>query len=103
MVEPGKPSGGVVDHGASEDPEFSSLFDAMLKKDRARLERLYSGSLPKTDRPAEAVEPAPSRPVMPPRPDVRAAERRKPTEPTRSRPEISGSADGIPFSFRPSE
>ena len=88
---------------ADKDPEFSSPFDAMLKKDRARLERLYGGSLPETDRRVNAVEPAPSRPVVPPRPAVRPARHPVRTEPTPSRLEIRGSADGIPFSFRPSE
>ena len=87
---------------ADRDTEFSSPFDAMLEKDRARLARLYGGALPETGV-AAAVEPPPAAPVAPARPVLRASRRREQTEPTSSRPEISGTTDGIPFSIRPRE
>jgi len=81
---------------ADRDSEFSSPFDVMLEKDRARLERLYCGPSPEPDRPATTLQPAPAMSAPPPRPAARA-------EPARSRLEIRGFADGIPFSVRPSE
>ena len=88
---------------ADRDSEYSSPFDAILEKDRARLERLLRGSSPEMDRLTAAVVPAPAMPVAPTRSAVRATERREQTGPTPSRSEMSGTADGIPFSFRPSE
>jgi hypothetical protein len=83
--------------------EFSSPFDAMLKRDRDRLERLYGGSLPETERSAAVVEPASPRPVAPRRRAAVTTNRLDRTVPSTPAGEIRGSADGIPFSFRPSD
>ena len=82
---------------AGDDRKLSSPFDAMLDRDRERLERLYGG-------PARAPEPSaakaePSAPIRPPRAarDPSPASTERPAGRSRG---IVGSVDGIPFSIR---
>ena len=90
---------------ADRNSGFSSPFDAMLKKDRERLERLYRDPSEEEDRSAATLAPpprgGPSRTAASPRPLIREEARRARPAPASPREQLSGTADGVPFSFRP--
>ena len=78
---------------AGDDRNLSSPFDAMLNRDRDRLDRLYGDPARAPERPAPPAPIRPPRAVTAPKPDVTE------TAAASSR-DISGTADGIQFSIR---